>query len=148
MTFGKKTQFVGPKKVKSIKELEEKTPGGHLILEVQFQDFSVEHFSKPMFDAVVSETICDESQLRDRRVFPVVALLLATIRDWGIKVGELPYVSSLLSRSLQDNSDQALIELVSQWMPKPNSLDEVNYLTVDRILKSSKKTVNDVLKGS
>jgi len=140
-----KRKFIGPKKVKSIKETGEKTPGGLDILEVQFEDFSTEHFSKPMFDNVASETVCDESQLREKRVKPVVEMVLAVVRDYGIKVGELQYMSALLNQSLQYNSDQALLELVSQWMPKPKSLDELNYLVVDRILKSSKKTVKDVL---
>jgi len=130
-------QYIGKKKIASVKETDEKTEGGIDVLEINFEDGSVEHFSKLMFDKIVSDKDCDESALRDKRVMPVVAVLLSVLREWGIKTGELPYLSVLLNRSLDYNQNQALIKLLSDWMPKPNSLDDLDLITIDRILKSN-----------
>jgi len=139
-------QFIGAKKIKLIKETEEKTTGGYPITKIIFEDNNVQYVSDVMFKRVVSDKPCDESELRDKRVGPVVEIVLAVFRDWGIKVGELPYFSALLNKSLEYNSNSALIGLVSGYMPKPNSLDDVDYCTIDRILRNQQITVNNVIK--
>jgi hypothetical protein len=132
-------QFIGGKRIKLIEDTLEKTQGGYEIVKVTFEDNTIEHFSKVMFNKIVSDKACDASELRDKRIQPVVEIILAILRDWGIRTGELPYFSALLNQSLDYNSQQALIKLVSQWMPKPNSLDDVDFITIDRILKSTEK---------
>lgn len=132
-------QFIGPKKVKQIDDTEEKTTGGYPIKKVTYEDNTTEFFSELMLHKTLSDKSCDESALRDKRVEPVVEIVLAIFRDWGIKVGELPYFSALLNRSLEYNSNQALISLVAKYMPTPSSLDDVDYTTVDRILKNISK---------
>lgn len=141
-------QFIGNKKITSIKETKERTEGGVDILEVQFEDGTIEHFSKLMFDKIVSEKKCDESALRDKRVMPVVEVLLSELREWGIKIGELPYMSALLNQSLDYNQNQAMTKLLSDWMPKPKSLDDVDYITVDRILRNKTKKEKSGDKGN
>lgn len=132
-------QYIGEKEIRLIEDTEEKTSGGYDIKKITYKDNSVEYFSAIMFNKIVSDKPCDLSQLRDKRVAPVVEIILAVLRDWGLKVGELQYFSALLTKSLEYNSDQALIGLVGKYMPKPNSLDDVDYMTVDRILKSLQK---------
>ena len=132
------TQYIGPKKIKSVETSEEKTVGGNDITKVIYEDGTIEFISSMMFDKVVSEETSDESVLRDKRMTPVVELVLSILRDWGVKVGELPYFSALLNRSLEYNSNQALLKLVGEYMPKPNSLDDIDYITVDRILRNNK----------
>jgi len=129
-------QYIGNKKVKQIIETGDKTETGVSIVKIHFQDGSVEYFSKLMLDKILSNKGCDATELRDKRIRPVVEVLAAVLRDWGIKTGELPYISALLNQSLNHNSDQALIKLISKWMPKPNSLDDLDYITVNRILRS------------
>lgn len=142
-----KKQYIGKKQIRLATETEEKTPGNMSIMKVEFEDDSVEFISQIMFEKVISDTIVDETALRDKRIFPVVETLLSVLREWGIKTGELPYLSALLNQSLDFNSNQALIQLVSQYMPKPNSLDDVDMLTIDRILKKFNKTDNSVGTG-
>jgi hypothetical protein len=127
--------YIGDKKIKESKETEEKTISGNPIVEVTFEDKSVQHFSKMMFDKIASKEKSDATQLRDKRLASVLKIVLAVLRDWGVTTGELPYFSVLLNQSLQYNADQALLKLVSKYMPKPKSLDEVDYMTIDRILK-------------
>ena len=116
----------------------DKTPGGVEIVKVTFQDDTVEHFSKIMFNKVIDSERCDDTQLRDKRVKAVVEMMLIVLREWGIKVGELPLMSALINQSLNYNNDQALLALVSKYMSRPNSLDDIDLLTVDRILKDAK----------
>lgn len=133
-----KKEFIGKKLIKSVETTTDKTPGGMEILKVTFQDDTVEQFSKVMFDKVIASERCDDTQLRDKRVKAVVEMMLIVLREWGIKVGELPLMSALINQSLNYNNDQALISLVSKYMPRPNSLDDIDLLTVDRILKDAK----------
>lgn len=131
-----KGKYIGPKKVSSIEETEDKTPGGFKLIKVSYEDESIEYLSELMFNKVISDEKCDESELREKRVQPIVESMLAILRDWGLKVGELQYMSALLNQSLNFNSDEALIELLSKWMPRPKNLDDVDYVTIDRILRS------------
>lgn len=135
-------QYIGKKKVREIKETTEKTPGGIDIKQVFFEDESVEYISSIMLDKIVTDQQVDDTKLRDLRVIPVVDMILSVMREWGIKTGELPYMSALLNQSMDFNSSQALISLLADYMPKPNSLDEVDLLTIDRILKVKSKPVD------
>lgn len=131
--------FIGEKKIKQAIETKEKTEStGVSIIKVEFEDGSIEHFSKLMFDKIKSIDKCDLSQLRDKRVGSVVEIVLGVMRDWGLKIGELPYFASLLNQSLNYNSDNALLKLVSKYGPKPKSLDDIDYVTIDRILRDGK----------
>lgn len=138
--------FVGPKKIKqAIHNIGERTAGGIELVKVEYEDGSEEHLSELMFAKVVSDKSCDLSALRDKRLLPVVEVILGILRDWGIKIGELPYFSSLLMKSLDYNTTQALIELWSHWMPRPRDPEDIDLVTIDRVLKSTKKTLNDLL---
>ena len=138
--------FIGKKSIKEKIELDEKTPGEVSLVQVIFEDGTSERISRLMYDKIVSETQCDDSDLRDKRIFPIVEELLKLLRDWGIKVNELSYMSAVLNRSLDANLKEATNELWSQWMSKPASPDDVDLVTVDRVLRNQKKTLEDVLK--
>ena len=133
-------KYIGKKQIKENVETSDKTPAGNSIYKIVYVDDTVEYFSHPMLDKIISDERCDESQLREKRVRPIVEMCLAVLREWGLKVGELPYLSQLMNQSLNYSSDQALIKLVANYMPKPNSLDDVDYLTIDRILKDDSAT--------
>jgi len=131
-------KFIGQKQIKETKTLEEKTPSGGEIVEVLYEDESKETFSKMMFDEIKSETSCDLTELRDKRVRPIVASVLLIFREWGMKISETAYFSALLNNSLDMNKDEAQKELWKQWLPTIQSLDDVDFVTVDRVLKSKK----------
>ena len=132
------SKFIGKKKIREVKELEEKTPGGYPMKEVTFEDNSVEWFSGLMFDNIASDSRCDDTELRDKRIFPLVQVMLSVLRDWGVKVGELQYLATLLNQSLDSNTSEAVKEMWSKFMPKPADLDEVNLIAIDRVLKTIK----------
>lgn len=134
-----KNRFIGEKRLVAIVILEEKTIGGTELVRVEYEDGIREVFSKLMYEAIVSDEACDLSALRDKRVQPVVATILAVLREWGIKTSELAYMSALLNQSLQNNEKEALKELWSAWLPTIQDVDEVDMITVDRVLRSKKK---------
>lgn len=139
-------KYIGPKKIESTKEIGEKTPSGFSIIEVEYEDKTVEWISYLMFEKIVSDEPCDLSQLREKRLNPIIQVLLAALRDWGIKLNELPYMSVLLNQSLEFNQKEALIELWSKWMPRPLSPDDVDMVGIDRVLRSVKRiTIDDIL---
>ena len=113
---------------------------GTPIMQVTYDDGKVEHLSKLMFEKVADHKPCDATALRDKRVQPIVKIVLGLLKEWGIKTGELPYFGSLINQSLDYNYNQALLKLVGKYMPTPLTLDDVDYLTIDRILKETLDT--------
>ena len=122
--------------LKQVKETTDEDAGEIKLVHVEYLDGSRETLSKSMYDAVASEVECDLTQLREKRVKPVVANVLRVIRDWGMKVGELPYFSAVLNESLRTNEESALTELWRKFIPTIKSLDDVDYVAVDRVLRS------------
>ena len=133
--------FIGPNKVKSHKDIKGEIP----LVEVTYDNGVVEHLSKLMFDEIISEEKCDLTELREKRVAPAVAQILEIIRNWGLKVNEMPYMDALLKTSLEENVKAAQNELLGKWMPEPNTPDEVDFITIDRILRSKKVALKDVI---
>ena len=130
-------QYIGTRKVKSHKKTKETTPGGTPIVKVEYEDGLVEHLSTLMFDKVISNEPCDETNLRKKRVLPVMEQVLMLLREWGMKASEMGYFSQLLNDQLEFNKEAAYIKLVSEYMPKPLSLDDVDLITLDRILRNA-----------
>lgn len=137
--------FIGEKKIKEAKENGEFTPGQNPIMRVEYENGEVEHYSKLMYEQIVSDASCQLDALREKRVRYVVAATLALFREYGVRAGDTPYISVLLNQSLNDNLESATKMLWAEWMPKPLALDDVDFVTVDRVLKSKKQTLNDVL---
>src|SRR3990167_2555009 len=123
--------YIGQKQIKQAKDTDN-------LITVYYENGTEEVISKLMYDATVSEESCDLTKLREKRVVPVVEAVLRIMRDWGIKLSEIPYFSTLLTTSLNHNEDEALKELYLKWLPTLTSLDDIDMVTIDRILKSKK----------
>ena len=135
--------FIGPKEIKTTEKTEETTPSGSPVIKVTYHDGAVERIASAMYEKIATEEKCSLEELRSKRCQPVVAVLLLVLNEWGVKLGELGYISALLNQSLEFNKDAALRELWSQWMPKPITPDDVDLLTVDRVLKGIPKVAKD-----
>jgi len=129
-------QYIGPKKIKLI--------SGEKEILVEFEDDTKEVLSKLMYGTIVSETPCDLTALREKRVKPVVEAILTVLRDWGIKLNEMPYLSALLTQSLQYNEEEALKKLWTRWIPTLKTLDDVDLITVDKVLRSIKEESKEI----
>jgi len=130
-------KYIGEKKIKKIKDIDEK------VYEVEYEDGLKEVLSKLMYNSIVSEEVCDATKLREKRIFPVVQAILGVLRDWGIKLSELQYMSAVLNQSLQVNEKEALKELWLNWIPSLNTVDDVDLIAIDRVLKSIKIKLED-----
>ena len=137
--------FIGEKKIKETRETADTTPAGEPIIKVVFQDGAIEHYSSVMFKKIVSDKRCSLEELRDKRCKTVVEILLTVLREWGIKLNELGYISALLNTSLDFNRDAALRKLWGQWMPTPIAPDDVDLINIDRVLRHAAGT-NDKTK--
>ena len=137
--------YIGDKEIKEAIETQEMTPGGTVIVEVEYADGSKERFSDMMYQKIKSEESCDATALREKRVIPIVEMVMAVLRDWGIKLGELGYMSAVLNQSLEFNKNEAINQMFGEFMIRPNSLDDVDLLALDRVLKASKKTLADII---
>lgn len=137
-----KGKYIGEKQVVDCVKTEENTPGGFPIWEVTYEE-NKEWFSETMLKNIVSDEPCDLNELREKRVQPVVEMCLAVIRDYGLKVSELPHMSIMLNTSLDHNQKEAEIELWSKFMPRPLAVDEIDYLTIDRVLRTIENEPKD-----
>ena len=137
-------QYIGPREVKEIKDTKEKTNGGVAIKRVTYVDGKVEHLSTLMIDATLADKVCDLTELRDKRIEPVVSGMLALLRDWGLQIGEIPAMISTLNALVQFNFDQAELMLWAKWTIDPKQLTEVTLLDADRVLLSKKITLEDL----
>jgi len=129
-------KYIGRKRVKKADLSEHKTASGLEIATIEFEDETVEQFSSLILPHILTSKPIDLSELREKRIQPIVGVVLQVLRDWGIKMGELQYFSVLLQNSLDFNHNEAIKELWKTWMPKPSAPDEVDLLTVDRVLKA------------
>lgn len=141
--------YIGERKIKEVKATDQKSEGGGELLEIHYEDHSIEFLPKLMYEKIVTEKAIDLSELREKRVQPIVQSVLFILREWGIKVGETPYFSAILNQSLNNNVEEATKMLWGQFMPKPKSLDDVDLVNIDRVLRkfseAEKKTLKDVI---
>ena len=136
-------KYIGEKKVANIIDSGTKTHGGVSVVAVLYEDGTKEMISSLMIDKIISEASCDLTALREKRLTPVVEQVLNLLRDWGVKLNELPYMSMLLNQSLDFNQKEALIKLWRSWGPKLQSPDDVDLISVDNVLRS--QTVDEVI---
>lgn len=124
--------FIGLKKIKDsvIKKN---------VVTVEYEDGSKEVLSKMMYDNVVSKESYDLTTLRDKRINPVVKEVLIIMRNYGIKINELPYFSAVLNESLNKSEQEALKELWRPWIPTIQEIDDVDLIAIDRVLKTKKE---------
>jgi len=148
-----KDKFIGEKQVASVTKTEEKTTSGVEILSVEYADGTKELISSLLLNKVISDEPCDVSKLRDKRLFPIVEEVLKILRDWGLKLSELSYLSTLINQSIAFNQSQALIEVLGKYTGnKLLNPDDVDMLTLDKILKEInsevKLTIDDIINGN
>lgn len=125
-------KFIGPKQIES--DIIEKN-----LVTVVYSDGTKEVLSKLMYDKVVSEEACDATALREKRIQLVVVEILTVMRNWGVKLGELDYLSILLNTSIEENQKEALKQLWRPLIPDIQQTDDVDLISVDKILRTIKK---------
>ena len=134
MTY--KEKYIGEKQIKKV------VKGVHC--SVEYMDGSKEIIPFVMMDKIVSNEPCDVTELRDKRLTPIVEGVLNVLKDWGLKMSELSQFSILLSHSLDFNEKQAIVEILNKYTgSKMISPDEIDMLTIDKVLKEIKPDVSN-----
>ena len=142
-----KGKYIGQRKIRESTKTEEKTPGGNDIYLIEFADGEKEWFSELMLKNIISDKSCDLTELQVKRIHPVIEVILAFLRDYGLSISDLPYLSAKLNQSLDENTKAAVLHLWEPYQSRLKELDQVNLISVDRVLRSKRKTLNDVLGG-
>lgn len=142
-----KGKYIGQKKIKKAEKTEEKTPGGNDIYLIEYESGEREWFSELMLNNIVSEKSCDLTALQEKRVYPVIEVVLTFFREYGLPIGDLPYLSAKLNQSIDNNTKEAILHLWEPYQSGMLELDQVTMLNIDRVLKSRRKTLNDILGG-
>lgn len=125
--------YIGNRKIKDIRD--DRLNDMDLVI-VTYDDDKKETFSKLMYDKLISENPCDLTTLRDLRTDPVVKEMLTVLRNWGVKLNELGYVSMRLNASLQENEKAALKKLWEPIIPTIAEVDDVTMIAVDQVLRN------------
>lgn len=129
--------FIGPKKIKN-QELK-----GDFV-ELEYEDGTKEILTVLMFHKISSLESCDLTALRDKRVLPVVAIILGVLKDWGIKLSELPYLGAVLNESWRKSEEEALKLLWKNYNPSLETINDIDLTMVDRVLKEKSVKNNPI----
>lgn len=69
---------------------------------VEYSDMTRETMTKLMYDASLTKTPLDATDLRDHQMKPIVIGIISLLLDYNIKVTDVQYVSALVTTSLQE----------------------------------------------
>lgn len=130
-------KYIGEKQIKEVVKSGEKFFPAVEPFSVEYMDGTKEIYSPFLIEYVISDEPCDVSELRDKRLQPIVKQVLTVIRDWGLKLNELSPLSILLNQSIDFNHAQALNFLWGKYMAKPLSPENVDMLTIDKVLRDA-----------
>lgn len=125
-------KYLGNKKVLSVNETGDTTPLGSKIYEVNLEDGSIEVVTEKILNYVVDTKECDLTELRRRRVEPVVKEMLVLLREANMKIGDLDYLLSLFTESINQNNNEASNKL---WNVKDGG--ERTFLQIDKVLEDN-----------
>lgn len=128
-------KYVGDKEVLAVEVCEESTPLLGKIVNVKFADGSSQVLTEKMYQNVVSDTPCDLSALRDKRVTPIVKEILVLLRESNLRIDEVDYMCALLVSSINKSSEDASNKL---WNVKDGG--ERTFLDIDEVLKRDDPT--------
>lgn len=125
-------KYIGQRIVKSL------SPYGEDAYFVTYEDGHEEILAKVMFDAIVSDSECDATALRDKRVETVTKVMLELFKRYNVEISEMDKISQVIALSVNDSFIRANNIL---WGTKDRT-----FLDIDRILKSKKIPLSEIVK--
>lgn len=126
-------KFIGPKKVMTVVELEEKTPLGNDMVKVCFEDETFLVMPKVRYELISSEVISDLTEVQNKVRARVGSMLYSTLHEYGVLMGEVNGISD------------AMIDLVNNGYEKAREIKfgfehlELPLIEVNNILKNETK---------
>jgi len=103
-----KDKYLGHRKIKDFLYLESKTFLGEERIKVTLEDKEVQELPVEMLEATVTDKKSDATDLRNRRVFPVVEKILAILADSELSFSEISYATGpRLKASIDDTLEKS-----------------------------------------
>ncbi len=128
-------KYVGPNKIVTTEEVEDKTYLGNPKLKLVYENGKEMLFPAEVVEEVVTEEVSDLTKLRDARVAPVVEKILVILTESELNNEDMNHaIGPKLSESLNQSFHKAQKIL---W-GKENY--EVTLFDIDKILKSGEQT--------
>lgn len=127
-------KYFGPRKIKNVVESKEKTYLGKIKLILSFEDGSEETYPLEVVEGLISETSIDLSELRDRRVKPVIEKLLVVLLESELTKEDLIYATGIKFTESLKGCEEKANEIL--W-GKPNY--QITLSDIDKILKKNKQ---------
>ena len=128
--------FIGNKNVVTVVLLEEKTPGGNEMVNVQFGDGTSEIMPKTRFELIVSEEKSDATTVQNKLKARIGGLMYSVLHEYGVKMGEVNDAIDSVTKLINAGYERARdVKFGFDFLDLP--LIEVNKVLLDASTKDS-----------
>ncbi|MEK6830168.1 MAG: hypothetical protein AABY15_08695 [Nanoarchaeota archaeon] len=114
--------YIGQKRIESYSDRGDR-------IAVVYKNGSTETFKKELFEEIKTSSPIDANSLQDKRVFPIVKMILELMLDWDIKIEDFEYILSKTRQSVEEGLVKANEKL---W---GNKIHDRKFSDVDKVLK-------------
>lgn len=140
-------QFVGPRKVFTVSISETlKTNGGNDVVEINYEGGFREIMSKKTFEIIVSDKPCDLTQLREKRIAPLIAQLMDVVAENDIKAADIETVKTRFEGELYNSFNRATHYLWTKddasFAPGFNVVSDRSILEAHLVVRDASKNQN------
>lgn len=128
-----KDLYFGPLKIKEMNGLADKTYLGNPRIRIVFENGEESEMPLEMFEKVASTTATDLTNLRDKKVKPIIEKMMAILVESELAVEDVAYIiGNKLPFSLNDALDRANEKM---W-GKPQY--KLSYMDIEKVLRKEK----------
>jgi len=130
-------KYLGSSKIAVAKLVEEKTPLGAAIVDVETEDKKRRLVPEEMLKRIATEKPVDASEFRDMRVKPVCEKIMDILAECDIAISDWEYVSQIIKGSINMSWEKAE-EIM--W-----NTSEKTFLDLDRVLRKKDIGFREIL---
>ena len=109
MSLIERKKWIGNRQIDVVEVMDDrKDASGEPLIKVKYIQGGVEYFTKRMLEAVVTDKSTDLTDLRTRRMYPVIQEILKVLSLYGFKPhSEFEFLYSMLKGTLDERLKQA-----------------------------------------
>src|SRR3990167_914728 len=101
-------KWIGTKQIDSAEPMSDRLDAsGEPLIRVTYIQGGVEYFTKKMLEAIITDKTTDLTDLRMRRMHPIVQELLKVLSVYGFKKAEFEFLFAMTKASLDERLKQA-----------------------------------------
>lgn len=128
MPLFERKKWIGDKQIDVTEAItDRKDASGEPLIKVKYIQGGVEYFTKRMLESIVTDKQTDLTDLRIRRVYPMVQDILKTLSLYGFKTSEFEFLYASLKGTLDERLKQAHDFL---WGVKDQDLSMIDLVKV------------------